>query len=161
MATTAQELGDLVAAEAEPGHDSVLSRDLLRRERPSGSGERGLLTRANGDVQGDQVRTIDGGGIDDRPPAEGDTRGDPLGHLADDPTADLLGLGEAAEDLGDDCVVRTPADRVMRRVVDHPSPGELQQAFGPRSAVERRKRLGIAFEHAFRPSRGGLEVDPR
>ena len=73
--------------------------------------------------------------------------------------ADLLGLREPGQDLGDDGVVGAAADRVVRRVVDHPTPGEFERAGGPGVAMQGRQRLRVAFQQPLRAGAGCLQVD--
>ena len=67
----------------------------------------------------------------------------------------LLGLRETHEDLRGDCVGRAAADRVVRRVLDHPSPREPEElALATRRRAERRAARRIAratARHALRP----------
>src|SRR6185436_14183751 len=74
---------------------------------------------------------------------------------------ELLSLGEAHEDLRGDLVGGAPADRVVRRVLDHATPREREELPGPRVTVQHREWLRIALEPALGAGCGGLDVDPR
>ena len=73
---------------------------------------------------------------------------------------DLLRFRKADEDLRGDGIGRAAADRVVRGVLDHAAPCELQELAGPAAPVERRERLRVALEPALGARRRRLHVDP-
>ena len=75
---------------------------------------------------------------------------------------DLLGLREAHEHLVDHRVDAAAADRVVRRVLDHPAPCQAQERRRPGAGVdvECAERLGVALEQPLGATGSLLDVDP-
>ena len=120
-----------------------------------------LPLRRDGKVEHDDVVTRERRrvGDDGRPTRR--RRAGRFQRLGGEVPAELLGLGEADEDLRGDLVGGAAADRVVGRVLDHPAPREREELRGPRTAVQCRERLGVALEPALGAGGGRLDVDPR
>ena len=141
----------------------AVARGLLRRHDTPVRELQGNRLPLLGDwkLDLDQVGTRPWAGVDDGHPAALNSPRDPLDGSGRQTGSDLLGLGVADEHLRRDLVGRAAADRVVRGVLEHPSPREVEQASRPTLAIQRLQRLGIALQAALGASTGGLEVDPR
>ena len=111
-------------------------------------------------VELDERLSLDRRRIEDGVCAAGDLLAHVPADACDDPGGDLLGFGEAHEHLGVDGILRTRADRIVGRVLDDPSPGELEEAGRPGRPVEGGERLGHPLEEPFGPPGGLLDVGP-
>ena len=163
MQSPLHELGNVAPEQLLAVQLSHVPRELLRREaRAVGALERDVLPlRRDGKVEHDDVVAHERRRVGDDGRASRRRGARRLERLGGEVPAQLLGLGEADEDLRGDLVGRAAADRVVRRVLDHAAPREREELCGPRRAVQRRERLGVPLEPALGTRGGRLDVDPR
>ena len=90
-------------------------------------------TPRDGKVELDDVVAHERRRVRDDGRPTGRRRAGRLQRFAREVAAELLGLGEAHEDLRGDLVGGAAADRVVRRVLDHPAPREREELGGPRA----------------------------
>ena len=157
-----EQLRDLPPRQSQPPEDRLGPLHELSR-RPAAVRELQLDGIPGGrdvELDLDDVGSLERGGVDHDDASGGRCRCERPDRRGDDPLPDLLGLGEPGEDLVHHRVLRAAADRVVGRVVDDATPGELEQAVRPRLAMQRGPRLGVALERPFRARRGHLDVDP-
>ena len=82
----------------------------------------------------------------------------PRGVLGE-PHGDLLGLVAADEHLRGDLVHGAAADGVVRRVLDQPPPGKVEQPFRPGGPVQRLERLAVSGQGALGARHRRLQVE--
>ena len=163
MQAPPDELGNVSPEQLHAVQVSRTPRQLLRGEaRAVGALERDVVPlRRDGKVEHDDVVARVRRRVGDEGRASRRRRAGRLERLGGEIPAQLLGLGEPHEDLRGDLVGGAAADRVVRRVLDHPAPREREELCGPRRAVQRGERLGIPLEPSLGPRSGRLDVDPR
>ena len=151
-----EELREPVAAQPQPGDHRVPARELLGRDRRPASA-RTPARQSTGTEASNVTRSVRvvGDGLTTAQLPSGTAAAIRCPVSLRMPRPSLFRLCVAGQDLGDHDVVRAATDRIVGRVVDDPPPGELEQALGPRSAVQRGQRLGIALEQAFDATGGG------
>ena len=159
----AEELGDLPAEQLDAVEVRRRPVELLGRDAAAVRKlERDVLPiRGHDELELDDLLAREGRGVrDDRRPARRG-RGGAGQRFAGEVAPERFRLGVASEHLRRHLVRRAAADRVVRRVLDHLSPRELEELVRPVRAVQRGERLRVALEPALRSCRCGLQVDPR
>ena len=149
------ELGNVAPEHLRAVQLRHVARQLLRGEaRAVGALERDVVPlRRDGEVELDDVVTRERRRVGDDGRPAGRRRPGRLQRFGGEIPAQLLRLGEAHEDLRGDLVGGAAADRVVRRVLDHPTPRELRGT--PRAT--RRRAAPRAAPHSARASaRRGL-----